>query len=105
MGDAPGLCERVRAALQRTGAPVLVCDARELQPDVVTVEALARMQLTARRLGRRIELRGVTPQLGALLSFVGLADVLLGRGPLRQAEEREQPCRVEERVDRGDAAV
>ena len=81
---------------------VVVCDVSGLRADIVTVDALARLQLTARRLGRRIELRG-TPELARLLAFVGLADVL-GLGPRRQPEEREQPRRVEERVDRGDAA-
>jgi hypothetical protein len=102
-GDAEDLCERLRVVLTSSDASVLVCDVRGLQADVVTVDALARLQLTARRLGRRIELRSGTPELDRLLAFVGLADVL-GLGPLRQTEEREQPRRVEERVDRGDTA-
>jgi hypothetical protein len=102
-GDAEDLCERLLVVLTSSDASVLVCDVRGLQADVVTVDALARLQLTARRLGRRIELRSGTPELDRLLAFVGLADVL-GLGPLRQTEEREQPRRVEERVDRGDTA-
>lgn len=89
--------------LSSTPAAVVVCDVGGLRADIVTVDALARLQLTARRLGRRIELRGGTPQLTRLLAFVGLADVL-GLELQRQAEEREQPRGVEERVDRGDAA-
>jgi hypothetical protein len=104
VGEATDLCQRLRVVLESTDAALLVCDVRGLPADVVTVDALARLQLTARRLGRRIELRSQTPELGRLLAFVGLADVL-GPGLLREAEEREQPCRVEERVDRGDAAV
>jgi hypothetical protein len=104
VGEATDLCERLRAVLESSDRAVLVCDVRGLQADVVTVDALARLQLTARRLGRRIELRSGTPELGRLLAFVGLADVL-GPGSLREAEEREQPRRVEERVDRGDAAL
>ena len=103
-GDAARLCEHLRGVLASTCATVVVCDIGGLEADIATVNALARLQLTARRLGRRIELRGSTPELAQLLGFVGLADVLGLGGPLRQPEEREQPRRVEERVDRGDAA-
>jgi ABC-type transporter Mla MlaB component len=102
--DATHLCERLRVVLATTDAATVVCDVGGLQPDMVTVEALARLQLTARRLGRRIELRGGSPELDRLLCFVGLADAL-GRGSRRQAEEREQACGVEERVDGGDPAA
>jgi hypothetical protein len=101
-GDAAGLCERLRALLAASDAAVVVCDVGGLPADIVTVDALARLQLTARRLGRRIELRSGTPELGRLLAFVGLAGVLGLRGQCGQAEEREQPGAVEERVDRGD---
>ena len=87
-----------------TDAALVVCDVGDLEANMVTVDALARLQLTARRLGCRIELRGGSPELAGLLAFVGLTDVL-GLGPRRQPEEGEQPRRVEERVDRGDAAV
>ena len=101
-GDAGRLCEALCAVLRSSEARVVVCDVGGLTADIVTVDALARLQLTARRLGRRIELRHGTPELARLLAFAGLAEVL-GVGPRRQAEEREQPFRVEERVDRGDA--
>jgi hypothetical protein len=104
-GDATDLCERLRAVLASSDAAVVVCDVGGLAADIVTVDALARLQLTARRLGRRIELRSDTPELGRLLSFVGLAEVLGLRGQCGQAEEREQPRAVEERVDRGDPAA
>jgi hypothetical protein len=104
-GDAAELCERLRVVLTSSDAAVVVCDVGGLAADIVTVEALARLQLTARRLGRRIALRSGSPELDRLLAFVGLADVLgLGR-PCGQAEERVQPRAVEERVDRGDPAV
>jgi hypothetical protein len=102
-GDAEHLCDELRWVLAGSPAAVVVCDVGGLKADIVTVDALARLQLTARRLGRRIELRGGTPELARLLAFVGLADVL-GLGLGRQPEEGEQPRRVEERVDRGDAA-
>ncbi|HEV7881942.1 MAG TPA: hypothetical protein VGO81_00140 [Solirubrobacteraceae bacterium] len=104
-GDAADLCERLRAVLASSDAAVVVCDVGGLPADIATVDALARLQLTARRLGGRIELRSGSPQLDGLLAFVGLADVLGLRGQCRQAEEREQPRAVEERVDRGDPAA
>jgi hypothetical protein len=110
-GDVARLCERLTALARVSDAEVIVCDVRALAADARSIDALARLQLTARRLGRRIRLHRASYELDALLSFLGLADVvgggsarrdLLGRC-LRQAEEREHARRVEERVDRDDA--
>lgn len=106
-GDVPRLCDRLRALCDGSDAEVVVCDVRALAADGVTVDALARLQLTARRRGRRIRPHRASPELDRLLSFVGLADVLASGPGLRsglggQAEEREHPRGVEERVDRGD---
>ncbi|MGI9099090.1 MAG: STAS domain-containing protein [Solirubrobacteraceae bacterium] len=108
--DVPGLRERLRVLLEGSDDDVIACDVSALPPDAVTVDALARLQLTARRCGRRIRLHRASHELHQLLLFVGLADAV-GAGPGlelrpdRQAEEREHPGRVEERVDRGDAAL
>ena len=103
--DAAALCERARSELERSGAEVLVCDVAGLtHPDAGTIEALARLQLTARRLGCRIHLRDPSPELRGLLDLVGLADVLRVEAG-RQPEEREQPLGVEERVEMGDPPV
>jgi ABC-type transporter Mla MlaB component len=108
-GDTERLCERLRALVAGSDAEVIVVDVRALAADARSVDALARMQLTARRLGRRIRLHRASRELDALLSFLGLVDVVGGRagsglrGCQRQAEEREQPLGVEERVDRDDA--
>ena len=75
--DVPLLCERLRDMLTRTADDVVVCcDIRALPADATTIEALARLQLTARRLGRRIRLLQPCPDLDRLVAFVGLADVL-----------------------------
>lgn len=118
--EIPALCERLAARIGGTGAQVIVCDVAGLvRPDAVAVEALARLQLTARRLGRRIRLRGASPQLLDLLTLVGLRGVLplcpeprgsdprssanpLSGQPGRQVEQREQPFVVEEEVEPGD---
>jgi hypothetical protein len=86
----------------------VVCDAGALPPDAVSVDALARLALEARRHGCRVELRNVPAELGRLLAFLGLdraVGVSGGFEPQGEAEEREQPLGVEERVDRGDLPV
>jgi anti-anti-sigma regulatory factor len=102
------LCERVNVLLAADGVDSIVCDVAALaRVDAVAVDALARLQLTARRLGRRIWLRGVSSELRDLLAFVGLSEALpeLRVGPQRQAEEREERGGVEERVEADDPSV
>lgn len=74
--DLPGLCERVCRLLERSGATVASCDVRGVEADAVTVDALARLQLAARRHGCRVRLRNACPELVELVAFVGLGDVL-----------------------------
>jgi hypothetical protein len=74
--DVPRLCERLRALLARSDVSVVVCDAGTLAADAVTIEALARLQLTAIRLGRRIRLQRTSYDLDRLLEFAGLDEVL-----------------------------
>jgi ABC-type transporter Mla MlaB component len=74
--DLPGLCDRVCALLRETGAAVMFCDLHEVPPDAVTVDALARMQLGARRRGCVVRLRGASAALLELVELMGLTDVL-----------------------------
>jgi ABC-type transporter Mla MlaB component len=74
--DLPGLCDRVCALLSENRAGVALCDVCEVAPDAVTVDALARLQLTARRNGCQVQLRGASKELCELVEFMGLADVL-----------------------------
>ena len=111
-GDVQALCERLATLIATSDAETIVCDVGGLPANVRTVEALARLQLTARRRQRRIRLRRASPGLERLLEFVGLADVVpAGPSPKllrrrgRDAEEREHPLGVEERVDRDDPPV
>jgi ABC-type transporter Mla MlaB component len=76
--DLPGLCDRVCALLQATGADVLLCDVNGVEPDAVTVEALARLQLAVRRRGCQVRLRSASDELLSLVAFMGLGDVLAG---------------------------
>ena len=76
LDDVPRLCERLQAVLRTSDAAIVVCDVGTLPADAVTIEALARLQLTARRLGRRIRLQRTSCELDRLLVFVGLDEVL-----------------------------
>jgi ABC-type transporter Mla MlaB component len=74
--DLPGLCERVCALLEKCRAEVALCDVAGVDPDAVTVDALARLQLAARRHGCQVRLRHASDELLALVDFMGLRDVL-----------------------------
>src|SRR5919108_6188693 len=74
--DMPGLCARVCALLEASGAAVAFCDVRGVEPDAVTADALARLQLAARRRGCQVRLRNTSRALRDLLAFMGLRDVL-----------------------------
>jgi hypothetical protein len=55
----------------------IVVDAGGLAPDIVTVDALARLHLAALRAGRNVRLRNATSELCDLIAFAGLAEALL----------------------------
>ena len=90
---------------------VVICDVSAVtHPDVATVEALARLQLTARRLGCEIRIYRAHRRLRDLIAFTGLGEVLpdFARSAVetvRQAEQREQVLGVQEGVDSPDPAV
>jgi ABC-type transporter Mla MlaB component len=74
--DLPGLCERVCALLEQSGAGLVLCDVSTVAPNAVTVDALARLQLAARRQGCQVRLRHASDDLLELVAFMGLRDVL-----------------------------
>jgi ABC-type transporter Mla MlaB component len=74
--DLPGLCNRIRTLLGKASAGIALCDVCGVRPDAVTVDALARLQLAARRHGCQIRLRNASPELLELVAFMGLTDVL-----------------------------
>ena len=110
--DVPAACDGLRALVGARDADVVVCDVAGIAADLMTVEVLARLRLTALRLGCRLELRDASRELQQLLGFCGLRDVLpserleLDRLALGwdggQAEEGEPPRGVEEGVEPGD---
>lgn len=96
-----------------------MCDVGDVaEPDADTIDALARLQLLALRVGVRFRFSSACEELRDLLALTGLADVLpceqppcdpLRRAapsgssssvkPLGQAEQREHALRVEKERD------
>jgi ABC-type transporter Mla MlaB component len=74
--DLPGLSARVCRVFTLHPGIVLFCEVIDVAPDAVTVDALARLQLAARRHGCQVRLRGTSEELRELLDFMGLSDVL-----------------------------
>lgn len=116
LGRPPGtraeverLCERLCEVVRRSApGPVTVDVGGAHRPGLAMVETLARLRLTARRLGREIRLRNTGGELAGVLARAGLDGVLTAPGTLRiepggEAEEGEQPLGVQERVEPGDA--
>ena len=81
----------------------LVCDVHALAADALTVDALARLQLAARRAGHDLALHGPSRELLELLDLCGLREVLhveVGGQP----EEGEERVGVEEERELDDLA-
>lgn len=75
--DVPVLCERVCSLMAPGDVEVVVCDVgAPVRADAVTLDALARLQLAARRRGCRVVLRNASSDLLALLELVGLSDIV-----------------------------
>jgi anti-anti-sigma regulatory factor len=75
--DSAALCERVRAIVVVGSTELVICEVSGLvAPDAAAVDALARMQLTARRLGCSLGVRHACPVLVELIVLSGLADVV-----------------------------
>ena len=72
--ELPSLCRRFRAAAE--GATEVVCDVGLCPADAAAVDALARVTLTARRLGCTVRLRHASAELLALVAFMGLDGVV-----------------------------
>jgi ABC-type transporter Mla MlaB component len=102
------LCERVGRMLERSGANLVICDVGALDdPDAATVDLVARLQLTARRLGRKVHLLDACGELQDLIELTGLSEIFsvsdeLDLEPSGDPEQREPPGRVEEKRDPGD---
>ncbi len=109
--DIPILCARLQARLCETAARTFVCDLGALaEADLVAIDALARLQLTARRFGCQMRLSDPPDVLAGLLELTGLCDVISASDDLPvesegQPEHRIEPLRVEKESDPGDAVT
>ncbi len=101
--DVPGVCERFATFVRERGAREVVVDVGAVRgADATALEVVARLRLTASRLGCRVRLVHVGGGLQGLLRWLGLGEPGETVG---QAEEGEEARRVEEGVDPGDPAV
>jgi hypothetical protein len=82
----------------------IVCDLRGVAADCVTVDAIARLHLAARRAGVELDVRHASQELKELLAFTGLSGVL-GVEPRRQAEERKDLLGREEERELDDPSA
>ena len=85
------------------GFEVVVGCLDDCRADLGLVDALARLQLAARRRGQCLRLRDPTPEIRGLLDLVGLT-CALGVEPCGEAEVREELV-ADEVVEPGDAPV
>jgi ABC-type transporter Mla MlaB component len=74
--DLPGLYERICGQLAATHGGRLVCDVAAVAVDAVAVEALARLQLGARRHGCQVLIANAEAELEELIQLFGLEEVL-----------------------------
>ena len=79
------------------------CDVGSVTPTATAIDALARLQLNARRLGLELRLRHASSELQELIAFAGLDEVLRVE-PRGKPEEREERRRVEEERQLDDPA-
>ena len=104
-GAIDELCACLHDVLADHPSQIVTFDVADLaNSDGVAVDALARLQLVARRHGRSIRLRNANDVLRDLLVLSGLAGGALVFEPHGQAEEREE-LRIEKTVDGGHPAV
>jgi ABC-type transporter Mla MlaB component len=74
--DLPGLYARICAQLAAAHGGTLVCDVTAVAVDAVAVEALARLQLGARRRGCRVLIANAPAELDELIRLFGLEEAL-----------------------------
>jgi ABC-type transporter Mla MlaB component len=79
--DLPALYERFCALVSEHAPARILCDVAGVAPDAVAVDALARMQLAARRHHCTVTLVGVPVELRTLVTLMGLTNVLPGAEP------------------------
>jgi hypothetical protein len=82
----------------------LVCDVRALASDALAIDALARLQLAARRVGLEIRVCNASAELRGLVELVGLTEVLRVESG-REPKEREDRLGAEEERELDDPST
>lgn len=78
--EVTGLCRHLRSILKQQRELPVICDVRDVVvADAATVDALCRLQFTARRCGRAFELRHARHELEEMIAFMGLSETLPSR--------------------------
>ena len=100
-----------RLQAPRSVPRLIVCDVSAVtDPDMVTIDTLARLQLTARRSGTSIALTGVSEELKELLEFAGLGSIFprcppSAVEPIRQPEQGEEAGGIQKEADPADPSL
>ena len=82
----------------------IVVEAGALDADVSTLDALARLQLNAKRIGQSIRLSNASSELRQLIALAGLSEVLRVES-LREPEQREDALGVQEERQLPDSTI
>jgi ABC-type transporter Mla MlaB component len=73
----PAICQRVHELLETGDTKRVICDVSGvIEPDAVALDALARLQLTAKRLGYQVKLRYACNELQDLIDLTGLREIV-----------------------------
>ena len=79
--DLARVCGAVAVRLRTGAVAVVVCDGEALPGELASVDALARLALVVRRCGAGFAVRGLRPELAALVELLGLGELLVaGQG-------------------------
>jgi ABC-type transporter Mla MlaB component len=63
--------------MPKSEPPTIALEAGNVRADAWAIEALARLQLEARKHGCQVKLKNASDELRDLLAFMGLEEVLL----------------------------
>lgn len=78
--DLAGLYIRACRVLAQGRSRLWIVDVATVAADAVAVDALARLELAARRHGSRVAIRGGGPEMWELIELMGLRGVFLSPG-------------------------
>ncbi len=77
--DLPGLYRRVCVLLETAHPREIQCEVNGIAADAVALDALARLELAARRHGAKLEFLAASAELRKLIAFAGLDGALRTR--------------------------